>query len=113
MPMPHAPAHPPTPPYVDGDLLHARELMLASLVQAAVDLGNLLHPSPPLWMFQLQDIIQRPVKVIRNVGYLLMQAFERVAYNTPPRRARSTSSSLLQCGQAIVRVVLPVSLIWR
>ena len=85
--------------------------MLAWLVEAAVDFGNLLYPPPPLRMLQIEDIVQRPVEMIGNVGYLLMQAFEGVAYDTPPSRARSTSISLLQCGQATTRVVLPVSLI--
>lgn len=31
------------------------------------------------------------MEVIRDIGYLLMQAVERVAYN-PPRLARSTST---------------------
>ena len=87
--------------------------MLTRLVHAAIDLGNLLNPPPPLPVFQIEDMVQRPVKVIGNVGYLLMQAFEGVAYDTPPKRARSTSNSLSQCGHPMVRVVLPVSLIWR
>jgi hypothetical protein len=43
-------------------------------------------------VFQCQDIRQGPVKVVGQVGYLLVQAFERVAYDSPPRLAKSTST---------------------
>jgi hypothetical protein len=80
-------------------------------VQPAIDLGDLLDPLPALPVFQMQDVVQRPVKVIRDVGYLLVQAIKGVAYDSPPRFARSSSNSSLQWGQVIGRVVLPVSLI--
>jgi hypothetical protein len=34
-------------------------------------------------MFHFQNILQRPVKVVGNVGYLLIQLFEGVAYDSP------------------------------
>jgi len=43
-------------------------------VQPAVDVGHLFHPLPPLGMFQIQNLVQRPVEVIGQIGYLLLQA---------------------------------------
>jgi len=39
----------------------------------------------------LQNFATRPVKVVSDIGYLLVQAFEGVAY-APPRSAKSTSN---------------------
>jgi len=39
----------------------------------------LLHPLLPLGVLQLEEFVERPVKVIRQVGYLLLQALEGVA----------------------------------
>ena len=47
-------------------------------------------------MFEIENLIQRPMEVIRDIGYLLVQAFERVAYDPPARFAKSTSTVPLQ-----------------
>jgi hypothetical protein len=47
-------------------------------------------------MLQIQNLFKRPVKVIRDVGYLLVQAVEGVAYAPPASLAKSTSNSPLQ-----------------
>src|SRR5688572_26152446 len=48
-------------------------------IQPAVDLGHFLHPRLSLGVFHLFDLRQRPVEVIGQVGYLLLQAVEGVA----------------------------------
>jgi hypothetical protein len=62
-------------------------------IETAVDAGNLLHPAPSLPVLEIQDVVQRPMKVIGDVGYLLVQVVEGVAYDSPPRLARSTSNA--------------------
>ena len=81
-------------------------------VQPAIDLGDLPHPAAALAVFQVQDIVRRPVKMVGDVGYLLVQAIEGVAYDSPPKLARLISNVWLQWGQSIERMVWPVSLIW-
>ena len=71
-------------------------LFTARFVQPSIDLGNLCDPLPALPMLQGQDVEERPVKMIGDIGYLLVQAFEGVAYAPPARPARSTSNSPLQ-----------------
>ena len=41
-------------------------------------------------MFELENLVQRPMEVIGKIGYLLAQAIKGVAYD-PPSSARSTS----------------------
>jgi hypothetical protein len=43
-------------------------------------------------MLQVEDFIRRPMEVVSDIGYLLVEMVERVAYDTPPRLARSTSN---------------------
>jgi hypothetical protein len=53
-------------------------------------------------VFQIEDILKRPVKMICHKGYLLEQAVERVAYDPPgepPATALSTWNACLQFGQ--------------
>ena len=88
-------------------------LPLTRFIHPAVERSDLLPPTPAVPVFQVQDIVQRPMKVVGNVGYLLVQSVEGVAYDSPPRLARSTSNAPLQWGQTTCRVVLPVSLICR
>jgi hypothetical protein len=49
------------------------------LIQAFVDRRNLIHPTPPFLMVQGQNLLPRPVKVKRDVGYLLEKLVEGVA----------------------------------
>ena len=84
-----------------------------SFTEPAVDLRDLFHPPLPLGMFERQDLVAWPVEVIGDVGYLLVQAVEGVAYDSPPRLARSTSNSALHSGHVTPTVVCPSSLIWR
>ena len=86
---------------------------LACAVQPAVDPGNLFHPAQALRVLEAQDLVVRPVKVIGDVGYLLVQAVERVAYDTPPKLARSTSNFAWHSGHVIGMVLCPSSLMRR
>lgn len=49
------------------------------LVEPAIDLRNFLDPALPLTMFQVEHFAGRPVKMIGNVGYLLIDLIEGVA----------------------------------
>jgi hypothetical protein len=77
-----------------------------------MDLGDLLHPPAAEAMIQVQDRFRLPVKIIGDIGYLLVELVQRVA-GYPPSLARSTSNVFSQWGQVYSRRVLPFSLIWR
>jgi hypothetical protein len=55
-------------------------------------MGDLCHPLLSFAVFEIQDFISRPMKVIGDVGYLLVQTLEGVATYSPPRLAKSTSN---------------------
>jgi hypothetical protein len=44
-----------------------------------VNRRDFLHPTPPLGMFEIENLRQRPVKVKGDEGYLLIQRREGVA----------------------------------
>ena len=69
-----------------------RLLFLAWFTELAVDAGYFIDPALSLRVLKIQDVIQRPVKVIGDVGYLLVQAVKGVACYSPPRLAKSTSN---------------------
>jgi len=48
-------------------------------VELAVDGRDLLYPTPPVGVLKVHHRIKRPVKVIGNEGYLLVQRFEGIA----------------------------------
>jgi hypothetical protein len=50
-----------------------------TFIEPAVDLGDLPHPPFTIPMFHVKNRIGRPVKMVRNVGYLLVQAIQGVA----------------------------------
>ncbi|MBZ5553740.1 MAG: hypothetical protein LAO21_13535 [Acidobacteriia bacterium] len=45
----------------------------------AIDLPNLFHPMPPFGVFERQQLVVGPVKVISDIGHLLVQLPEGVA----------------------------------
>jgi hypothetical protein len=51
----------------------------AGLVKPAIDLGNLADPALPLAVLKVEHFVSRPVKVIGDVGYLLIYLIEGVA----------------------------------
>ena len=77
-----------------------------------MNIGNLAHPHPSIAVFHVQQLLVLPVQVVREVGYLLFQPFEGVAYD-PPRREISTSMGVEHSGQVTGTSVVPCSLIWR
>ena len=48
-------------------------------IEALIDRRDLLHPTAPLGMLQGHDLIVRPVEVIGDEGYLLVERLEGVA----------------------------------
>ncbi len=62
----------------------ARALSLfARFVDLGVDLRDLPHPYLALFVFHVENIIKRPVKVIGDVCYLLVQPLQGVAQDSP------------------------------
>ncbi len=49
------------------------------LVKPAIDLRNFLDPALPFAVLHVEHFLGRPVKVIGNVGYLLIHLIEGVA----------------------------------
>src|SRR5262249_11420582 len=58
-------------------------LLSRRLVEPLVDLGDLLHPPLTLPVVEVHDLPVRPMKVIRDVGYLLKQAIWGAANHSP------------------------------
>lgn len=63
------------------------------LAEPSIYVADLLHPAAPVLVLHLQDLLERPVKVVGDVGYLLEQAVKGVACYAPPNWPRSTSNS--------------------
>ena len=80
-------------------------------VDALIDRGDFLDPSPPIGVLEIQDRLGRPVKVISHEGYLLVQRLEGVAYN-PPAALNSISNECSHLGQSASTSGLPFRLIW-
>jgi hypothetical protein len=61
----------------------AASLLLLSIFFAGIDgfinRRNLLDPTAPFGVFEIEHVGKRPMKVIRDEGYLLIQRRERVA----------------------------------
>ncbi len=80
------------------------------LVQALIDPGDLGNPALPLAVLQRHDLLIRPMKVIGDVGYLLVEPVEGVAYDSPDGR-KSTSKLVEHDGHVTVIFDAPGSLI--
>jgi hypothetical protein len=48
-------------------------LLLPSLIETLIDPGDLFYPSLAFAVFEREELIVRPVKVIRDVRYLLIE----------------------------------------
>jgi hypothetical protein len=46
---------------------------LTFFIQSPVDLGNFVHPALALTVFQRQHLFVRPVKMKRDIRYLLVE----------------------------------------
>src|SRR5438445_1425578 len=83
-----------------GSLLPTYSLTaLPGFVDLFVDPRNFTQPDMPLVVLHVQDVVERPVKVIRDVGYLLVNLLQGVACYppwpaAPPPPRRSTSNSV-------------------
>src|SRR5207302_3467692 len=96
--------------------LAAAALALGRLVDAPVDLGDLLDPRVALLVLHREDVVHAPVKVVRDVGYLAGELVQRVAYDSPSAVApvpMSTWKSLPQLGHLAATFAVPLSLICR
>src|SRR5690606_15803541 len=81
-------------------------------VPPAVDLVHLMNPACPLLMRQAENFLMAPAQPDGDKGYLLVQAFEGVAYNSPSRGV-STSCSCPQLGHTTCMCCGSTSLISR
>jgi hypothetical protein len=52
-------------------------------VHAFVNRGNLADPTAPVPVFQVQNRVERPMKVVREEGYLPVEQVQGVARNPP------------------------------
>ena len=77
-----------------------------------VDGRNFVDEALPVAVRQVQNGFERPVEVVGDEGYLLVQAVEGVAYD-PPAGVVSSSNVLLQCGQVTVCALVPSELMRR
>jgi hypothetical protein len=48
-------------------------------IDAFIDCRNLLNPSPPFAVLEVEHVVVRPVKVVDEKGYLLIQRGKGVA----------------------------------
>ena len=70
-----------------------------------MNIGHLPHPQPPVRVLHLEKILRLPMEIVREIGYLLMNPIEGVAYD-PPRREISTSMGVWHSGQVTGTMVV-------
>ena len=63
-------------------------------------IGDLPNPNAALAMFQVHDLLVRPIEMDGNQGYLLADCFQGVAYDSPNVLV-STSNACLHCGHSV------------
>ncbi len=84
-----------------------RRVVWSALPSFTVDNpGYFHHPPPPFGMLKRQQLLVRPVEMVGDIGYLLVEPVEGVAYDSPGD-SDSASKVCWQCGQTTVRAVLP------
>lgn len=64
-------------------LLDIENTPLFFSAQALIDFGNLFTPPLPFSMFHVHNFFKRPVEMICNESYLLVDSVEGVAYYSP------------------------------
>lgn len=76
---------------------------------AFIDARDLFHPAPARRVFRVHQLFFRPVKMVGNEGYLLVQPGKGVAYD-PPAASGSISNACWHCGHVtpILCVRLPL-----
>ncbi len=87
-------------------------LGFGGFVEPFVDGGHLAYPALTLGVLHLQYRFRRPVEMVREIGYLLMQPVEGVA-GYPPRLPMSTSISAEHSGQVATTLAVPCSFTCR
>ena len=81
-------------------------------IHLPVDARDFIHEPLAIAVLQVQDVRERPMKVIGDEGYLLEKGIEGVAYDSPGPVA-STWNVWLQLGQVTVICGLPLPLMVR
>gem|GEM_PF-6886446 len=66
---------------------------LVPSAQPAVDLTDLFDPLVPLTMLESENVVERPVEVVGDVRYLLVQSVRGVAGYSPTDTGCSSGSS--------------------
>ena len=84
-----------------------------AFIDFLVNFGNLANPDLAFLVFHIKDVVYRPVKMISDIRYLLIQFIQGVAQYPPRPVPMSTSNSCLQAGQVTLMAALPSSLILR
>ena len=64
-------------------VLDMRRRALVRAANLPVDLADLAHPLAALGVLQVEHRVTRPVEVVGDEGYLLAEAVEGVAYDSP------------------------------
>jgi len=83
-------------------------------LQAPVDGADLLGPVAAIAVLQLEDVRERPVEVVGDEGYLLVELFEGVANNSPGASdSRSSSKRVAHDGHVAATRVWAFSLMRR
>src|SRR5690349_19128840 len=83
----------------------ARRTDLNFFAQPPVDGADLFDPPAPVAVLELHDFGERPVEVVGDEGYLLVELFEGVASDSPGPFSRSSSNWDEHDGQvAVIRV---------
>ena len=94
-------------------LLIGKHSALRFLAQTSVDAADLLDPAAPIVVLQLQNLRERPMEVVGDEGYLLLELLEGVAYDPPSSLRTSTSNSEEHDGHTAATRLCPFSLIRR
>ncbi len=68
--------------------------------QSLIDLADLVNPLVALAMLEIEDIVERPVEVIRDVSYLLVKRLRGVAAYSPA--SETSSSAVSSSGSSLI-----------
>ena len=74
-------------------MISAQPQLLTRLIDLRIDLGNLSHPDLSLLVLHAEHFIERPMEVVTDVGYLLVEPVQGVAYDSPKSPPVSTSNA--------------------
>src|SRR4029077_17591878 len=87
----------PRPRLLSGRTLRLRSGQVVVVVEAPVDLRDLGDPLLPFTVFEPENLLMRPVKVIGDVRYFLAEPPLGVGAS-PPNGVTSRSNWCSQCG---------------